>query len=86
MSAGKSECEHRCRNTCALLNEALLEEEKRVAFYESMVAECSDPSVKKFTLELASEHRRLLSRIREKLAEIGARAEILDDIIDGFEA
>lgn len=86
MGTEKSNCEHRCRNTCAMLNDALQDEKKRIAYYESMLNVCDDPAVKNFTNEVLETHRLLVFRIGEKLEEIKANAKVLDDIIDGFES
>jgi hypothetical protein len=86
MATGKTDCEHRCRNTCAMLNDALQDEKKKIAYYESMLNDCDDPGVRTFTKELLEAHSLLVSRISQKISEIGSNAEVLDNIIDGFES
>lgn len=85
MTTEKIECGHRCRNTCATLNSALKDQKKIIEYYEVMLEECDDPGMIKFAKELLATHSHIASRIEEKLGEIKANAEILDDIIDGFE-
>ena len=56
MGTDKGNCEHRCRNTCAMLNDALQDQKKKIAYYESMLDVCDDPTVKKFTNEMLETH------------------------------
>ena len=39
-------CQHACKNTCAILNEALRRETAMVRFYESVLDECNMPGCK----------------------------------------
>jgi rubrerythrin len=85
MGATKTQCEHRCRNTCAMLDEALQNEQKQIAFFESMLADCDDPVVKKFAKEVVDSHTLLANRIKEQLDTIKANAEVLDGVMTSFE-
>jgi hypothetical protein len=85
MGTAKGECEHRCRNTCAMLVEALQDEKKQIAYFETMLGVCDDPAIKSFVKELIETHGLLVNQIKEKLGVIKANAEVLDDIITGFE-
>ena len=85
MEPGKRDCDHRCRNTCALLSEALGDEKRTIVFYEEMLTKCDDPAVKNFVKELIETHRIVVSQITEKLESIRANAEVLDNIITSFE-
>ena len=86
METEKGDCEHRCRNTCAMLSDALQDERKRIAYFERMLVDCDDPATKSFVQELVETHRLLVNRINERLNEIKANARVLDDIIEGFES
>ncbi len=86
MGTEKIDCEHRCRNSCAMLSEALGDEKKKIVYYETMLGDCDDPAMKNFVLELLEMHKLLVARIGEKLHVIRANAAVLDDIIEGFES
>ncbi len=86
MSAENIECGHRCRNTCAMLNEGLKNESIQIAYYEKMFRDCDEPDVRKFARELADSHKLMADRIVEKLNIIRHRAGILDEIIDSYES
>jgi len=85
MTEQKLECDHRCRNTCALLAGALKDEKKIVEYFETVLAKCDDPGIVAFVKELRTTHARVADEIESKLNEIKANAEILDDIIEGFD-
>jgi rubrerythrin len=85
MEPGNHDCEHRCRNTCALLSEAMQDEKRKVAYYEDMLSKCDDPAVKNFVKELVESHRVIVARIAEKLDIIHTNAEVLDNIMTSFE-
>lgn len=86
MGTGKGDCEHRCRNTCAMLSDALQDERRRIAYFETMLGDCDDPAMKNFVQELIETHKLLVNQISERLNEIKANARVLDDIIEGFES
>jgi rubrerythrin len=77
-------CLHACRNTCAMLNEALRKETAVVRFYEGMLDECNFPEVKSFVAEFVDEKRKGILRIIQKLNEIHARSQSLDGIYSSF--
>ncbi len=77
-------CEHQCRNTCAMLNEALREETLMVRFYEGVLAQCDEPDVRSFVRTLTEERSAAVIRIMQKLNEIKARSQISDGIISSF--
>jgi len=85
MGIEKSKCEHRCRNTCAMLSEALQDETKKISYYETMLNDCDDPAMKHFVTEIIGVHTRLVKRITEKLSTIKSNAEVLDDIMTSYE-
>jgi hypothetical protein len=68
-----------------MLSDALKDEKKKIAYYEVMLAECDDPAMRNFVNEVADSHRTLVKCITEKLNQIKANAEVLDDIITSFE-
>ncbi|HZW40562.1 MAG TPA: hypothetical protein VFF33_14780 [Ignavibacteriaceae bacterium] len=77
-------CIHACRNTCAMLNEALRKETSLVRYYEGMIEECNFPEVKGFILDLVEERRKGILRIIQKLNEIHARSQTMDGIFSSF--
>ena len=77
-------CLHACRNTCAMLNEALRKETAVVRFYEELLDECNFPEVKSFVTEVVDEKRKGILRIIQKLNEIHARSQSLDGIYSSF--
>lgn len=80
------ECEHRCRNTCTMLNDALRDEMMKIAYYEKMLLDCNEPEMRKFVKEVISTHNALMDRITDRLDVIKTNAEVLDDIIASFES
>ena len=85
MGLEKAHCQHACRNTCALLAEALKDEMNIVRHFETMLAECDEPGMRKFVKEMMESHSLMANRISEKLKEIKARAEVLDGVISSFD-
>lgn len=77
-------CGHNCRNTCAMLNEALRKETASIRFYESVFEECSTPEVKSFLGEVVDKRRMEVLKIIQKLNEIHARAQTMDGIASSF--
>ena len=86
MGAEKTDCDHRCRNICAMLAEGLDDEKKRLAYYSKMVNECDEPETKKFARELLDAHTDLARRIAERLSIIKTKAQVLDEIIASYES
>lgn len=86
MGLEKVNCQHACRNTCAMLAEALRDETDIVRHFETMLAECDEPEMRKFVKEMTESHSLLANRISEKLKEIKARADVLDGVISSFDA
>ncbi len=86
MGNEKVECDHRCRNTCAMLAEGLHEELSQVVYYERLVKNCDDPETKKFAEEILGSHRELARRITEQLSTIKTKAQMLDAIIASYES
>jgi rubrerythrin len=78
-------CAHACRNTCAMLSQALRDESDMVRFYEKLKAECDYPDVHDMLQELLEARSRSVLRINQKLNEMRARAEILDGVISSFD-
>ena len=79
-------CMHNCKNTCALLNEALRKETAVSKFYESILDQCNIPDVSNFVAEQIEEKRKSILRIVQKLNEIHARSQIIDGISSSFNA
>lgn len=77
-------CEHACRNTCAMLNEALRKETAIVRYYENMLDECNFPEVKGFITDFVEEKRKGMLQIIQKLNEIHARSQSMDGIYSSF--
>lgn len=78
-------CEHACRQTCAMLRQALREESDMVRFYERLKAECDYPDVHDMLQELVEARSRSVLLINQKLNELRARAEILNGVISSFD-
>ncbi|MFO7448241.1 MAG: hypothetical protein R6W90_17920, partial [Ignavibacteriaceae bacterium] len=77
-------CLHACKNTCALLNEALRREAATVRYYEGILEECSMPEIKNFITDLIEEKRKEILSIIQKLNEIHARSQSMDGVISSF--
>ncbi len=86
MGVENVDCDHRCRNTCAMLAEGLRAETKQVAYYEQMLRDCDEPEMKKCAKELRDAHKDLAHRIAERLSIIQTKAQVLDEIIAGYES
>ncbi|HEY4611704.1 MAG TPA: hypothetical protein VII11_01840 [Bacteroidota bacterium] len=78
-------CAHACRNTCAMLNEALRRETAVLRFYEQLVLECDYPDIRSFVEELVEQRSRAVLRIVAKLNELRARGQALDGVIASFD-
>ncbi len=73
-----------CKNTCAMLNEALRKEAAIVRFYENMLEQCNIPEVSSFVQESIEEKRQGILKIIQKLNEIHARSQVVDGMISSF--
>lgn len=77
-------CMHACKNTCAMLNEALRKEASNVRFYEGVLEECNAPDVQSFLTDLVEERRKGILKIIQKLNEIHARSQVVDGVYSSF--
>ncbi len=77
-------CAHACRNTCAMLSEALREESDMVGFYERLGHECNYPDVHDMLQELIESRSKSVLMINQKLNELRARSEIIDGVISSY--
>ncbi len=84
MKDNEVKCVHACKNTCAMLNEALRKEAAIVRFYEGMLDDCNLPEVRSFITETVEEKRKGILRIIQKLNEIHARSQVIDGMISSF--
>ena len=84
MTQIKVDCQHACRNTCAMLNEALRKEASMVRFYEGILAECNYPEVKSFLNDLVEEKRKSILSIIQKLNELHVQSQSIDGIMSSF--
>lgn len=84
MNETNVKCARACRNTCAMLSEALREESEMVRFYDKLREECDYPDVHDMLLELIEARSRSVLTINQKLNELRARAEIIDGIISSY--
>jgi len=84
MKDSEINCMHTCRNTCAMLNEALRKEASIIRFYEALMEECNFPEVRSFLVDLVEEKRKGILRIIQKLNELHAHSQSLDGIISSF--
>ena len=78
-------CVHACKNSCAMLNEALRKETELIRFHEAILEECSYPEIREFINEITETKRDLVLRIIQKLNEMHARSQILDGIISSYD-
>ncbi len=85
MTQIKVDCQHACRNTCAMLNEALRKEASMVRFYEGILSECNFPEVRAFLNDLVEEKRKSILSIIQKLNELHVHAQGVDGIISSFD-
>ena len=86
MEKNQPECNHTCRNTCAMLNDAIREETSMIRLYERVLNECNYPDVHTFIREILEERSRSVIRIMQKLNELKARGQMLDGIISSYES
>lgn len=84
MNESNVSCAHACRNTCAMLTEALREEREMVAFYERLRSECDYPDVHAMLQELMESRSKSVLTINQKLNELRARAEIIDGVMSSY--
>ncbi len=84
MTEKQINCQHTCRNTCAMLNEALRKETSLVMFYKGTLDECNMPEVKDFINEIVEEKSKLILQIIQKLNEIHVRSQIIDGVASSF--
>ena len=84
MNQTEVKCVHACKNTCAMLNEALRKEASIVRFYEGILEECNLPEVKSFITETIEGKRKGILKIIQKLNEIQARSQVVDGLISSF--
>jgi hypothetical protein len=84
MTQIKVDCQHACRNTCAMLNEALRKEASMVRFYEGILAECNFPEVRTFLIDMVEEKRKGILNIIQKLNELHVYSQSIDGIISSF--
>lgn len=77
-------CVHACRNTCAMLSEALRKETTAVKFYEGLLEECNYPDVSSFVQEIVDQRRDLILQIIQKLNEMRVKSQSIDGIISSF--
>ena len=84
MNQTEVKCVHACKNTCAMLNEALRKEASIVRFYEGILEDCNLPEVKSFITETIEVKRNGILKIIQKLNEIQARSQVLDGLISSF--
>lgn len=84
MKENEVKCMRACKNTCAMLNEALRKEAAIVRFYESMLEQCNIPEVTSFVQDSIEEKRQGILKIIQKLNEIHARSQVVDGMISSF--
>lgn len=84
MTQVKVDCQHACRNTCAMLNEALRREASMVRFYEGILSECNFPEVRNFLTDLVEDKRKGILNIIQKLNELHVHSQGIDGVISSF--
>lgn len=85
MKKAEVNCLHACKNSCAMLNEALRKETELIRFHEAILEECSYPEIREFIVEITEAKRELVLRIIQKLNEMHARSQIIDGVISSFD-
>ncbi len=85
MNENSVRCAHACRNTCAMLSDALGEESEMVRFYERLRQECDYPDVHEMLQELIEQRSRSVLMINQKLNELRARSKIIDGVISSYD-
>jgi hypothetical protein len=85
MNETNVKCAHACRNTCAMLSEALREESEMVRFYEKLRTQCDYPDVHAMVQELIELRSKSVLAINQKLNELRARAEIIDGVLSSYD-
>lgn len=78
-------CAHACRNTCAMLSQALREESEMVRFYGKLTAQCDYPDVHDMLNELIELRSKSVLMINQKLNELQARADIIDGVMSSYD-
>jgi hypothetical protein len=84
MAEKQTNCQHTCKNTCAMLNEALRKETSMIMFYKSTLEECNMPEVVNFINDLVEEKSKNILQIVQKLNEIHVRSQIIDGVTSSF--
>jgi hypothetical protein len=77
-------CEHTCRNTCSALTKALQHETALVRLSEEIIQQCEDGDIKEFMKSLARTSSETVIRIMQKMNEVQARSQILNNIGSSF--
>lgn len=78
-------CEHPCRITCTALTKALQNETAIVRLSEDVLQQCDDADIKEFMRDLAQRSSENIIRIMQKMNEVQARTQILDNIASSFD-
>ncbi len=84
MAEKQINCQHTCKNTCAMLNEALRKETSMIMFYKNTLEECNMPEVVNFINDLVEEKSKNILQIVQKLNEIHVRSQIIDGVASSF--
>jgi hypothetical protein len=79
-------CEHTCRNTCSALTRALQCETAIVRLSEDVIQQCDDADIQEFMRDLARRSSESVIRIMQKMNEVQARTQILDNISSSFDS
>jgi len=79
-------CEHTCRNTCTALTRALHYETSLVRLSEEIIQQCDDADIKEFMRDLARNSSEAVIRIMQKMNEVQARNQILNNIGESFDS
>ncbi len=85
MNINDIQCAHACRNTCAMLSDAVHKEAELVHFYERLANECDYPDINSFLHEFSDQHRAYVTRLIGKLNEMQARSQMLDGVMSSFD-
>lgn len=85
MKRNEVHCAHACRNTCAMLIEALEREQTLSDFYAAVSAECDYPDVQAALANVAALRTKTIGLLRKQLDDMQARGEVLDSVKASFD-
>ena len=77
-------CAHSCKGLCAALEAADHREAEAIKEYRRYAGECDYPDIRRILEELAEEHEKALTHLREQREILAVRFAVLDRINESF--